>query len=201
MNYITTSLPPFVKLCFHNILGLPLLFGASLDEKPYQLAFQFHGIDGRCVTFNKAVELAIEVKWIKIFEEAADALDFVHKKGFLHNDLKGDNILLFKENEAIYPVIIDFGKCRPLTNPKRYYLMDKERRKYKKPHRHIAPELVEGTHSQSCESNIYSYGYLLRQITRSLKTKITVLEDILIACMRKNPLERPTLPEIILRLK
>ena len=144
-------------------------------------------LTGRCVTFNKAVESGVEVNWITIFKQAADALDFVHRKGFLHNDLKGDNILLFKENEAIRPVIIDFGKCLGLTNPKRYNLTDKEQRKYKKHHRHIAPELVGGTHPQSCESDVYSYGYLLRQITRSLTTKITILEGISIACMRGTP--------------
>ena len=54
------------------------------------------------------VELVVQVDWIRMFKEAADALDFVHKKGYLHNDLKGDNILFFKENKAIHPVIIDF---------------------------------------------------------------------------------------------
>ena len=132
------------------------MFGASLNEKPYQLAFQFYGNDGRCVTFNKVVESGVEVNWITIFKQVADALDFVHRKGFQHNDLKGDNILLFKENEAIRPVIIDFGKCRSLTNPKRYNLTDKEQRKYKKHHCHITPELVGGTHPQSCESDVYS---------------------------------------------
>ena len=88
----------------------------------------------------------------------------MHKKGFLHNDLKGDNVLLSNYDNAIHPVIIDFGKCRSITNPKRYSLTAKEQRKYKKYHRHIAPELVEGTHPQSCQSDIYSYGYLLGQI-------------------------------------
>ncbi|CAB4008907.1 serine threonine- kinase [Paramuricea clavata] len=181
--------------------GLPLLFGASLEEKPYRLVLQFHGIDGKCVTFKGAVESMLQVDWVRICKEAADALDFMHKKGFLHNDLKGDNVLLSNDNNAIHPVIIDFGKCRSITNPKRYSLRAKEQRKYSKYHRHIAPELIEGTHPQSCESDIYSYGYLLTQITRSITKNHTVLDNISIACVRRNPLKRPTLSDIILKLK
>lgn len=186
-----------------QIVGLPLLFGACLEEKPYQLVLQFHGIDGKCVTLHKAMQSTIVdlINWVRILKETADALDFMHKKGFLHNDLKSDNIVMFQEDNAIHPVIIDFGKCRSIRNPKRYSLMAKEQRKYQKHHRHIAPELVKGTHPQSFKSDVYSYGYILNQISKSISGKFDLLDDISIACLRTNPAERPTLTEIIIKLK
>lgn len=164
---------------------------------------QFHGIDGRCVTLHGAMQSVIgdQLDWIKIFREIAEALDFMHKKGFLHNDLKSDNIVLSQENNAIHPVIIDFGKCRTITNPKRYSLVAKEQKKYRKYHQHIAPELVKGTHSQSVKSDIYSYGYIMTQILKSISRKFDVLADISIACVRTDPVERPTLTEIFIKLK
>ncbi|CAB4011817.1 probable serine threonine- kinase gdt4 [Paramuricea clavata] len=183
--------------------GLPLVFGASLEVKPYQLVLQFHGIDGKCVTFNKAIQSGVgdRLDWVSIFKETAEALYFMHKKGFLHNDLKSDNIVLSEENNAIHPVIIDFGKCRSLSNPKRYSLTAKEQKKYKEYHRHIAPEVVKGTHSQSFKSDIYSYGYLLSQMSKLIsKTFDDVIADISIACVRTDPDQRPTLTEIVIKL-
>ena len=167
---------------------------------------QYHGIDGKCVTFNKAIQSGVrdQLDWVSIFKETAEALDSMHKKGFLHNDLKSDNILLSQENNAIHPVIIDFGKCRNMTNPKRYSLTAEEQNKYKKYHRHIAPELVKGTHSQSFKSDIYSYGYLLSQMSKSFSISRKfddVFADISIACVRTDPVRRPTLTAIIVKLK
>ena len=89
-----------------------------------------------------------------------------------------------------------------MTNPKRYSLTAEEQKKYKKYNRHIAPELVKGTHSQSFKSDIYSYGYLLSQMSKSISRKFDdVLADISIAYVRTDPVQRPTLTAIIVKLK
>ena len=61
-------------------------------RKTLSTLLQFHGIDGKCVTFNKATQSGVRdlLDWVSIFKETAEALDFMHKKGFLHNDLKSD---------------------------------------------------------------------------------------------------------------
>lgn len=39
--------------------------------------------------------------------ECADALLFIHSKDYLHNDLKGDNVIISDANNSLHPVIID----------------------------------------------------------------------------------------------
>ena len=51
--------------------------------------------------------------------KVALALSGVHKVGFLHNNLKANNVVLDKsERETFNPVIIDFGKSLPITGLK-----------------------------------------------------------------------------------
>ena len=52
------------------------------------------------------------------------------------------------------PVVIDFGKSRPRSNPKRYELSDVQKDFYKRNHPWIAPELIGGTHDQSPASDV-----------------------------------------------
>ena len=51
--------------------------------------------------------------WVKISHNVADALNHVHKKGFLHCDLKSTNVIVFKKEDFL----IDFGKASPMTSP------------------------------------------------------------------------------------
>jgi len=62
---------------------------------------QFHGIDKKSVTIWHAVtkfQLSNE-EWKTVVDLVGSALIFIHSKGVLHNDLKGDN-----------PFVMDLGK-------------------------------------------------------------------------------------------
>lgn len=69
------------------------------------------------------------------------------KKELLHNDIKGDNVLLTAQISGLHPILIDFGKCRKVSNAKKYTLTSQEQRRYFKCHSHIAPELKVHTAS------------------------------------------------------
>jgi len=43
-------------------------------------------------------------------KKLGETLLFVHNKGYLHNDLKGNNVVLDRANHN--PVLIDFGKSK-----------------------------------------------------------------------------------------
>ncbi|KXJ24321.1 putative L-type lectin-domain containing receptor kinase S.5 [Exaiptasia diaphana] len=96
--------------------GLPLLFGVCLERKPYLLVTQYHGTNEGCMTISKATKTGlVKAKcWTSIFKETAEALEYVHSKGFIHNDIKGDNVLLKSASacslpDTLKPVLIDFG--------------------------------------------------------------------------------------------
>ena len=61
--------------------------------------------------------------------ECADALLFIHSKEHLHNDLKGDNVIISDINNSLHPVIIDFGKSTLLTKGKLYKLSLRDQEK------------------------------------------------------------------------
>ena len=67
----------------------------------------------------------------------------VHKVGFVHNDIKADNVVLKRVDATLTrcnPVLIDFGKSLPLTGLKGPKVMsEKQQIKYTKDFPHIAP--------------------------------------------------------------
>ena len=46
------------------------------------------------------------------------AMLHVHSKGYLHNDLKANNVVLEKKDGRFNPVIIDFGKSLKVDSPR-----------------------------------------------------------------------------------
>ena len=80
-----------------------------------------------------------------ILIDVCNGLRFIHGKGFLHNDLKLDNIVIgstLTQKMRLY--IIDFGKACPIDKDKRYSLTEEQKELYKKDHTHIAPDCVMG---------------------------------------------------------
>ena len=109
--------------------------------------------------------------------ECADALSFIHSKEHLHNDLKGDNVIISVVNNTLHPVIIDFGKSTTLAKGKLYKLSLRDQEKYKKYHKHIAPEDVRGTHPQSPASDVYGFGLLLSLLCTYHKTLMSLFAN------------------------
>ena len=77
----------------------------------------------------------------KVFKQIVDAIHYVHESGWLHNDIKENNVLMHRRSMEWKPIIIDFGKSRPRSNPKRYDLSDVQKALYKRKHSWIAPDL------------------------------------------------------------
>jgi formylglycine-generating enzyme required for sulfatase activity len=54
-----------------------------------------------------------ETEALDIIGKIGEALDFIHKNGFLHRDIKPNNIILRQDSKL--PVLIDFGLAREFT--------------------------------------------------------------------------------------
>ena len=131
--------------------------------------------------------------------EWADALLFIHSKEHLHNDLKGDNVIISDANHSLHPVIIDFGKSTTTAKGKLYRLSLRDQEKYRKHHKHIAPEVVRGTHLQSPATDVYGFGLLMSLLCK-YKTN-EVLRKLAISCINGSPEKRPTTKQLVAQLQ
>lgn len=185
--------------------GLPLLFGISTVETPYRLITQFHGEKERSLTLHKAIpKLSLSgQQWIAIMKLITEALDRVHVMGFLHNDLKSNNVVLEKREDHYNPIIIDFGKARKKNNPKPLKVMSLEKQiKYSKKYPHIAPEIPRGLARQSVQSDVFSLGYMFSSIYDLLsKEKQGHISPFLKKAVMCSPSNRPSLNHILKYLK
>ena len=174
-------------------LGLPLLLGVCISDNPLLMVTQFHGVNGKCVTLTSAQNIPLWKclpEWARIFLETAEALQYVHDKGLLHNDIKGDNVIITKICN-FHPVLIDFGKCRTIRNAKQYKLNKQEQKNHRNRYWHIAPGLVCGTHKQSYKSDVFSFGVMMKSVC--VATKYKQLKYISKECMNESPSNRPML--------
>ena len=89
---------------------------------------------------------------LDIILQISNGLNFIHKKGILHNDLKLDNVVLGSSmSTSTRAYIIDFGRAFLIEKVgKKYNLTYEQRRVYAKEHTQIAPDLRDGQISVSC---------------------------------------------------
>ena len=80
----------------------------------------------------------------RILIMVCNALQYLHNKDIIHNDLKADNIVPEKRTDELSPVIVDFGKVCMLANGKIHCVSKTHQEEYMRRHGHIAPEIVKG---------------------------------------------------------
>ena len=133
---------------------------------------------------------------VQILVGVCNGLDAIHKKGYLHNDLKCDNIVLSdcipysEDTPSVWPIIIDFGKARPIQSLKRYKLTVVEQEEHIKIYTHLAPELIRGSCPQSVLTDVYSLGCIIKKV--STITSSQQLKSIGNLCTKVNVANRPS---------
>lgn len=174
--------------------GIPLLFGVSTKDIPVSLVLKFHGDSGESLTIYKAAKSKKRSEgkeWSMIFLETAEAVEHIHSCGYVHNDLKSNNVVLEKrEDERLHPVIIDFGKSVAIhkaVNPVAKPLHVRELYKY------VAPELLDGTGKPSVESDVFALAYVIKSVHDSFKWDMPVAVKNALA---KSASDRPPVSSI-----
>lgn len=138
------------------------------------------------------------MEWSFILGKCAGALAHIHEKGFVHCDIKHYNIILHNSTGIREPVIIDFGKMRKAENVKLYKLNLKERDRYLKFFKHIAPEVIWGRSTPSPASDIYSFGQIISLVV--YYTKSIGLQKVAKTCINGTPERRPKAVDVALQL-
>ena len=156
--------------------GLPIVLGADLLKEPYIIVTLFYGIDKSKTTLQRVLDKETEAMKLNkrqsllIIKKLCETLMFLHSHSILHNDIKDDNIVLYKDEEGLKPVLIDFGKAcliKEAHDKKLKKLSPEMKRVYRERHSHIAPEIVEGTAGQSTSTDVFSFGRVVIKIGKS----------------------------------
>lgn len=107
--------------------------------------------------------------WLHILMQLSDCLSYLHSKNIIHNDIKGDNVVIDCSSKSIFsPILIDFGKACLITQVRKKTLTE-EKAKHYRGHCHIAPEVIEGSYANSILSDVYSFGVRIVGIYRYTK--------------------------------
>ena len=117
----------------------------------------------------------------RLLAEILDAVDYLHKKGLIHNDLKPDNILV--SNIGSHIRIIDFG----LSDKDAEYLI----KRLGGTDESSAPEVIEDNPNIpfTASSDVWSLGYIIRIMFPSR------YKGIVRKCRRQKPKDR--YPDIV----
>ena len=130
----------------------------------------------------KKVEINSFISSIAV--DVAKGVAYLHENGFLHNDLKTDNVVLHGNERGAKSVIINFGKSQfrktvQSHEPKRNLVGD-HLKTFLAKHCHIAPEVPRGGR-ESTASDVFSYGVLLKAINVKNNRWLETLNRLLFA--------------------
>ena len=124
-------------------------------------------------------------------------VQYVHTSGFLHNDLKLDNVVLGNSLSGnLKPYIIDFGKACLITKGRTYSLSDAEISMYKKEHPQVAPDLRDGLVKQTISSDIFSLGRIMKRCN-SVMIQSSELSPLIRQALSYHSRDRPSIEAIL----
>ena len=112
-------------------------------------------------------------EYIKFLKPTGEIVLSVHTKGYLHSDLKGNNVLLDGANHN--PILTDFGKSRKISNARLL-----------KPKFDIraASKRLHGGERQSVASDAYSaFSTLIHQVLKDGKFNVPALKSTAKKCL------------------
>lgn len=134
---------------------------------------------------------------LSVFLQVAETLRRMHSQGFVHNDIKDDNVCVREGSTGHVVTVIDLGMARPVGFWKLY-----TKKHYPSNYPWVAPEHFLHTHPCSEASDAYMLGYMIRR-ARSVHGELFHSPSLapVMAWAKKavnaEPSSRPAIPELI----
>lgn len=174
--------------------SLPLLIGIRVNIRPYLLVSQFHGGNDCAYTLASGIRselLTTPQQWLEVLIDLTTALGFIHQKGWIHDDLKENNVVLHLINNKWKPVIIDFGKSVKIGSAKCSLKTRDAKVYYWK-----APEVLSGKSPPSTLSDIFSLGQVIKYVAKKA-IKIKSFEECYECCLTRVSTLRPSSAQMV----
>lgn len=196
------------------------IHGVQIEKPPYYIVTNIYLIEEQSITIcdflcppNSVVKFNIVQclqskmvanDWCRVLKNIVEGLSFIHSQNIIHRDLKSNNVVLYQECNTLRPVLINFSKALLTPTFVKYILTDAEKQQYRKNHKHIAPDLIDGINSPSSSGDMYSFGRMCKNIICYVKIDLALFNEHTLSmikkCLKYNYKERPTAAEAVASL-
>jgi Protein tyrosine and serine/threonine kinase len=93
---------------------------------------------------------------VDLLVQLSDAVDFIHRSGFVHRDVRSTNVFLRRDPERLVPILFDYDSItRPFFSEEGELRVDLE----------APPEVRVGHVMIDSRFDVYQLGWLLRKLT------------------------------------
>ncbi|MBK9142065.1 MAG: serine/threonine protein kinase [Candidatus Melainabacteria bacterium] len=159
-------------------------FGVSDTGRPYIIMDRVEGQNLKDILLKEGRMEATRA--LPVFLQICDALAHLHEHGFLHRDIKPDNIILHDTAfQKDYATLVDFGIAKKINEPKNRKLT-MEGTVVGTP-AYMSPEQVMGKKLDN-RSDIYAFGVLMYVV---LTSKLPISGGDAIETMTKQVTDNP----------
>lgn len=191
------------------------LHGIQSEAEPFYLVMNLYSCNGFSLTVHDLLhhsskdaaktEYLVSLQsilttalWCFFMTRIAEALQYIHSRKILHRDLKPNNVVVFQKGPSFDVVLIDFGKSISSGSAVKYKLSENEKKQYRELHKHIAPDVIDGIYAPSCSSDIYSYGWICKNILHYSSSKFDkCITKMVSNCLKYHSTERLSAAEVI----
>jgi serine/threonine-protein kinase len=190
---------------------VPLLAAGGADDLLY---YTMPFVEGEALRSRLSREGELPVRdAVRILKDVADALAYAHARGVVHRDIKPDNVLLSGQ----HAVVADFGVAKAVSQAKTESGLTSVGVALGTP-AYMAPEQAAGDPNIDARADIYAFGAMAYEmltgrapfaglaphqmlaahvtepvvpVTDRRATIPPALAELVMACLAKNPADRP----------